>query len=66
MVNFPFKMFKIRFLRSSKCSKTTGNLPEQLVKLTQKLTTDTTALNSWYSYVVTVAFHYYAVIIEGL
>ena len=41
IANFFFKMFKMRFLRPLKCSKTTRNLPEQPVKLTLKFATET-------------------------
>ena len=59
-------MFKIRFSKSSKCSKTTWNLPEQPVELTQKLATGKTVPHSCYFYIVTNVGHYYAVIIEDL
>ena len=60
------KMFKMGFVRSSKCSKTTWNSSEQPIELTQNLATETTAPQSWQSYVVTIIGHYYAVIVEGL
>ena len=37
-------MFKLRFLRSSKCPKTTWSSPEQSAELTEKLITGTAAL----------------------
>ena len=43
IANFSFKMFKMRFLKPLKCAKTTWNSPEQPIKLTLKLTTETTA-----------------------
>ena len=55
----------MRFLRSSKYSKTAWNSLEQLVELTQKLTAVTTVLRSWYCYIFTIVGHYHAVIIEG-
>ena len=58
-------MFKTRFLRSSKCPKSTWNLLEQPVELTQILATEIIAAHSWYSYVVTVVGYYYDVLIEG-
>ena len=47
IVNFSLKMLETGFLRSSKCSKTTWNLPEQPVELTQKLVTEITELHRW-------------------
>ena len=58
-------MFKMRFLRSSECSKTAWGSPGQSVELTQKLATGKVAPH-WYPYVVTNVDHYYAEIIEGL
>ena len=39
--NFSFKMFKMRFLRFSKCLKTTCNSPELPAELTEKYATGT-------------------------
>ena len=63
--HFFLEMFKTRFSRSSKCSKSTWDLLEQPVELTQILATEIIAAHSWYSYVVTIVGYYYAVIIEG-
>ena len=52
IVNFSFKMFNMRFLRSWKCLKTTWNSPGQSVELTQNLATDTATPYSWHSYAV--------------
>ena len=62
IVDFPFKMFKMRFLRSWKCLKITWNSPEQPVELTQNLAIVTATPHSWYSNVVTIVAHYYAII----
>ena len=59
-------MFKVRFLRPSKCLKTIWYSPGQPVEVTQKLVTEPTAPLSWYSYNVTIIGHYYAVVIEVL
>ena len=53
-------MFKMKFLRPSKCSKTTRNSPGQPVELTQKLGTGKIAPDSWYFYVATITGHYYS------
>ena len=41
IINFPCKIFKMRFLRSSECLKTISNSPEQPVELIQNVTTET-------------------------
>ena len=57
----------MRSLKSSKkCSKTTWNSPEQLVKLIQKLVIETTAQPPWFCYFITIAAHSCAATIEGL
>ena len=61
-----FKMFKMRFLKSWKCLKTTWNSPEQPVELALKLVTEKRMPHSWLSYVVTIAACYYVVITEGV
>ena len=66
IVNCSFKMFKVRFLRSSKCLKTIWNLPGHPVELNQKSATATTPLHSWYSYSVAIVGHYYAAVVRGL
>ena len=53
IINFSFKMFKMRLLTSAKC-------------LTQRLASGKIGLHSLYSYVVTNVSHYYSEIIEGL
>ena len=53
-------------MSSSKCLKTMCNSPGHSVELTQKLSTETTAPQSWYSYAITIASHYYAAVTEGL
>ena len=55
-----------KFLRSSKCLKTTWYSSGQPVELTQKLATETAEPHSWYSYVVTIVDHYNAAVIEDL
>ena len=44
IISFPFKMFKMRFLRSSNCTEMAQNLPEQPAELTQKLAAHSTTL----------------------
>ena len=61
-----FNMFKIRYLRSLKCVKTTWNLPDQLLELTQKLASMKTAPHSCYSYIAANVSHDYSVISKGL
>ena len=53
IINFSFKMFKMRFLRSSKMFKNS-------MKLTQKSITGKAVPNSWYFFVITNVGHYYA------
>ena len=56
-------MLQMRFLRSSWCSRITWSSPEQPVKLTQKLATETTAPHSEYSYAFSIVGYDYTVII---
>ena len=63
---FPFKIFKMRFMRSWECFKTIWNSPKKPVELTQKLAGEKKTPHSSYSYVVTIVGHYYAVMIARL
>ena len=58
-------MFKMRFLRSLKCSKAARN-SKQSFELTKTLATRKTAPHSWNPYVATNVGHYYTIIIERL
>ena len=60
--DFSFKIFKLKFLMSWKCFKTTWNLPREPAELTQKLVAESTTSHSWYPYVVTTAGDYYMVL----
>ena len=66
IVNLSLKIFTLRYLISSKCSKTTWNSPEQPVELPQKITNELTTKHSVYCYAITTVGPYCAVIIEGL
>ena len=54
----------MRFLRFWKRLKTTWNSLEQSVELTQKWATETKTQHSWYSYVVPIVGHSYALIMK--
>ena len=54
MVNFSFKMFKMRSLRSSDVKKKRWSSPKQPVELTQKLATGTSVPHSLHCFVVSI------------
>ena len=54
------------FLRSWKCLKSTWNSLEKPVESNQKLATETSTPHSWYSYVVTIVAHCYAVTMKDV
>ena len=64
--NFSLKMFKIRFLRTSKCLKTAWNTAEQPVELSQKLLAGKSSPYSQQSHVASNVGDYTAVIIESI
>ena len=62
---FFFQNVQSEIFEILKCLKTTWNLPGQPPALTRKLAVETTALHS-YSGVITIAGHYYIVIVGSL